>query len=708
MSSIDLEYEMLLMSLELYNCSVVPRNIVQKVISTTIHFSSKIFMSWVLNKLSHSCSSDISNVLDNLKIILSEADETFKKFKTEAARFQTYINRGLMINPVEQILHQKDVDVVVNDALKKSKKSITLHRIPLHWSLKLLFEIPGCFDLVKNYMEELKREKNIISNFTQGKLWKEKYATCHLGEDELLIPIFVYEDAFETGNGLGSHAGFQNLGGVYITIPTFPPHISSQLRYILLGLIFKDKDREIYGNRAIFRQLIAELNSLRNEGLVINVKNKKYKLFFQLGLLTGDNKGLNEIMGFDTNFTSGKCCRNCSANIDEIRSLCVEKPELIRSYTSYTKDLELNDCSKTGLKEACVFNDVSGFHVLDSLSYDTVHDEFLGKISYAMLHICDSLIYKHEYFKLEFLNERKNLVQKKIKGFSNAIPDIKREYIVTKEKLKMSAAENLNFARFFGIFVGSKVPEEAEEWKLYILLRQMIDIISSPRHVRGHLVRLKFLSQEFLYKYKKLYGNLVLKMHNSIHLFRIMEMNGPPCYYSTMRNESKHREHKLTAVTTTCRINLPKTICIKSQLKLAYLKLTGNLNPKKIIFDDFEEIDLHSKSIYFPSCNSDVISTPNVICNGLSYEKNQIFVIEMGDNDKLSFGKIVNIFVKAETVFLKFLVYTTLCFDQHLYAYHVKPTDTFIMKETCEIPQIHACSLYHEDDTFLIIPKYIL
>ena len=179
----------------------------------------------------------------------------------------------------------------------------------LSWSLKLLLKIPGAFDLIKNYMKDLSDEKTIVNNVIQGKLWQEKYAIRDLAEDEYLMPFFLYEDDFDIGNCIGSHAGSQKFGGVYASLPGFPPELSSQLRFILLTLLYKSQHRKDYGNKAIFGPLIAEINSLNREGLVITCDKKQYKVYFQLLLISGDNLGSNEIFGFQDTFNSGKPCR---------------------------------------------------------------------------------------------------------------------------------------------------------------------------------------------------------------------------------------------------------------------------------------------------------------------------------------------------------------------------------------------------------------
>lgn len=70
---------------------------------------------------------------------------------------------------------------------------------------------------------------------------------------------------------------------------------------------------------------------------------------------------------------------------------------------------------------------------------------------------------------LTILNER---IQSFTYGFadSNKIPTIKREHIIIKRKLKMSAAEMILFCRYFGLLIGDFVEEDNKIWSLYILL----------------------------------------------------------------------------------------------------------------------------------------------------------------------------------------------------------------------------------------------
>lgn len=92
-----------------------------------------------------------------------------------------------------------------------------------------------------------------------------------------------------------------------------------------------------------------------------------------------------------------------------------------------------------------------------------MHDVLEGSANNSMANITHDLIYVQEKFSLEHLQ---------------------------KKKLKMSSAEVLCFTRYFGLLVSDKVERDNEIWMLYISLRKIISILTSPSLVRGHIVQL--------------------------------------------------------------------------------------------------------------------------------------------------------------------------------------------------------------------------
>jgi hypothetical protein len=70
----------------------------------------------------------------------------------------------------------------------------------------------------------------------------------------------LYFDDLDINNPLGSHAGNQKLGAVYILLACLPPELASSLNHLLLAFLFKTDDKKQYGHNKIFKDLISELN----------------------------------------------------------------------------------------------------------------------------------------------------------------------------------------------------------------------------------------------------------------------------------------------------------------------------------------------------------------------------------------------------------------------------------------------------------------
>jgi len=151
----------------------------------------------------------------------------------------------------------------------------------------------------------------MIYNFVQCQRWKF-IITKYFKKSDIVFPLLVYYDDWEPNNPLGPH--LKKIGAVYVAIPCLSPECQSKLDNIFLALLFHCDDRKQYGNRKMFAPLINELMFLETEGIDINIKGNKEKIYFATGLLTGDNLGFHSMCGFVENFSANFMCRFCKAS----------------------------------------------------------------------------------------------------------------------------------------------------------------------------------------------------------------------------------------------------------------------------------------------------------------------------------------------------------------------------------------------------------
>lgn len=83
-----------------------------------------------------------------------------------------------------------------------------------------------------------------------------------------------------------------------------------------------------------------------------------------------------------------------------------EDPTLQRTRENYAEDVSRNDPKETGLKEACAFHDVIGFHLTENVTVDFMHDILEGVADYDLTSILHHFIYVARYFTLDTLNQR--------------------------------------------------------------------------------------------------------------------------------------------------------------------------------------------------------------------------------------------------------------------------------------------------------------
>lgn len=152
-----------------------------------------------------------------------------------------------------------------------------------------------------------------------------------------------------------------------------------------------------------------------------------HTIYFSLGLVLGDNLGLNSILGFVESFSANYYCRVCRSHKSDLQYMLKES-KMIRDKTNYIDDLKTNDVSLTGINELCVFNKVPNFHVMDNIVCNFMHDVLEGVARYDTAVIMNHLIGKN-FFTLDILNKRIELFNYGITERKNTPPSINQNHL---------------------------------------------------------------------------------------------------------------------------------------------------------------------------------------------------------------------------------------------------------------------------------------
>lgn len=383
--------------------------------------------------------------------------------------------------------------------------------------------------------------------------------------------------------------------------------------------------------------------------------------------------------------------------------MCVEDESKLRNRTNYEEDVN-KKTEKNGIEEECVFHQVIGFHVTDNVIVDFMHDLLEGVCTYAMRNLVHTFIFEKEYFTLQTLNVRMQSFNFGSIGTFNKPPVIKMKRVLNNATLRMSAAEMLNFVRFFGVIMGDKIPENDKHWEIYMTLRKILDILLSPQIIREDAKILKSLVEKFNTLYRKYYGDLKPKFHLLTHYATILLNNGPVVNFWAMRFESNHCPIKNITLSTSCKINLLTTIATKQALRICEMINFLHFG-KNIKFGTMS--DTKDKKKYFSEQTSNDSSTfyKDVNIDAIQYEIGTFVVLNMEDSE-FQFGKIIDIVALKDEVYFYMQVFDEITFDYHHHAYIVECKNENRMKKHKDLPKIAPVFSIIKDETHFLVMRY--
>lgn len=548
---------------KLYGDSTLNRKLVQTVIDSVLDLICEPMDLFKQDLLRILGNAEVDNTKKGLvNDYFFEWDSVFMDLTSDYLR-QKYLEKlGLYIKSIEYVTGER-FDLLQNDVLKA--KAYSAQFVPISPILKLFLELPCVFPEIIKYINDLKCSSN-ISNIIQTDFWKNKLK--HFQQSDLVLPLFLYFDEFEIGNPLGSHAGIHKIGAIYWSIPCIPPNYRAHLENIFLVLLFHSSDLKEFGSNAIFLKLVEELTNIQENGIVIVSDQDKIKIKVSLTLCLGDNLGLNTLLGFTESFRANFFCRFCKSHRTQTQEIVLPNHNLIRDKANYETDIQENNASSTGIKEACVFNKIPNFHVTENFCVDLAHDIFEGVALFDIVELLYHFVLEEKLFNIDDVN-----LSLKCFNFGNKVnkPPLITLENLKKRKMNMSFSEMKCFVLYFGLLFGTFVPEQNRFWKVYILLREILEIVLATESSEGASKILENVIKEHHELYKNLFQKpLKPKHHILLHYPYIIQKVGPVINLSTLRFESKHKEFKVSANVVSSRVNITQTLATKNQLKLCH------------------------------------------------------------------------------------------------------------------------------------------
>lgn len=193
-----------------------------------------------------------------------------------------------------------------------------------------------------------------------------------------------------------------------------------------------------------------------------------------------------------------------------------ENPLLMRTRISYDNDMIVDDLSKTGRKEHCVWNNLGSFHCIDKC-VDVMHDILEGVAPLEIALVLENLIYTNRRFSLETLNSRiANFNYGPFEDY-NLPQTISQANYLKSHSLKYSSSETTTLIKFLQLLIGDLVNEEDKVWAFFLLLRQVCNIVFAYSLEQVDIDFVEYLICEHHKTYQILFKKNLLPKHHLAH-----------------------------------------------------------------------------------------------------------------------------------------------------------------------------------------------
>lgn len=239
------------------------------------------------------------------------------------------------------------------------------------------------------------------------------------------------------------------------------------------------------------------------------------------------------------------------------------------------------------------------------------------------------------------------------------------------------------FVKNFTLIIGDCIPFGNTVWEMFLVLLQIIEIVTSEVVNPDLMELLKTLIAEHHIMYISFFGNLKPKHHLLLHYPRLLGRIGPLKNVSSIRFEGKHRQMKAAANAVSSRRNILYTMALKNQLIMCHRLLAKNgfsstteIGSEDINFLQSKEYTVFAAFLNFNVPTNEYFATMWIKINGIKYAADLILVTDYVDFLPV-FGVIHSIIVKQNPNEVYFILnkLRTLVFNEHYLAYEIDKTN---------------------------------
>ena len=369
-----------------------------------------------------------------------------------------------------------------------SKHSQTLVYIPLLQMFQALLRKDEILD------KFLSASCSQLGDFCDHRDGSAFHNNAILTDEEFRIAIGLYIDDFEVVNPLGTARKKHKLCAIYWTLANLAPKYRSCLHAIQLAVLCKATVIKEKGYREVLQPLIKDLVSLEEHGVYIEKLGTSVK--GTVLYVAADNLAAHSLAGFQESFSGHRVCRFCMASKEEIQDFEVSSGYFtLRNKEDHDRHVQdvMQDSSKAqeyGVKRECILTEnLCYFHAVHGYPPDILHDFLEGIVPFELA-LCIKDLIKNKYITLEVLN---CAIKEFPYSFSDKVnkPHEIPKTLASKVTIGGNGHENWCLIRLLPLMIGHLVPEGHETWEVLMVLKDILEMVVSPRFTEESLYLLE-------------------------------------------------------------------------------------------------------------------------------------------------------------------------------------------------------------------------
>jgi hypothetical protein len=638
---------------------------------------------------------------------ISEVEAQFKmaldngincKLQTNCKRMTYYKTYFPYVEPVKY-----------NYGVNAFGKQCTFQYVPVLDSLGMLLQ---CSDVHDQVFHPYTLHEKYVEDFVQGTNYREHdFFRNHRKH----LSLILYFDEFEVANPLGCNKKKHKIGAVYFILGNLHPSCRSNLAVIQLVLLARSVDIKQFGFDRLLLPLVSDIDVLATEGIALPDSNER--LFGTVFAVVSDNLGSHMLGGFKESFSGFRVCRHCMATGEQIQSCFDVSSFTSRSKENYDAHVEMVAEHPTlstsyGVQRKSALNSIRYFHVTRGLPPDIMHDILEGVGKYEMALVVQNFV-SRGLLTITWLNA-------KIETWKFGELDARSKPVAfpvdLKDTLNQSASRMWCLIRLLPLMLSDKIPLGDHYMELLLVLKDIVEIVFSPKLSLEHVAYLEFLILSHHQLFAELFPDRRFKpkQHYLIHYPDLFLQYGPLIHFWSMRFEAKHGYFKSLVSTLRNFKDITGLLARRHQLLQASLQVDHHILRPDV---DVGAVDVSCISTFSTAVqiliHKSVRDSPtvqhsdHVKVNGTSYSTGMVVVVGVTDSGPV-FG-VINMILVSATREVHFLVRIQLAqYCPELRAYSVKSQSVLELIDVSCLIDYYPLSMYEVQNEQFVVLKHVI